>query len=289
MKLPVRITVNGRMFEREVEPRLLLVHFLREVAALTGTKIGCDTSQCGSCTVLVDGEAVKSCTCLTAQADGASVTDHRRAGAARHAAPDPGGVLEQARPAMRVLHAGDGLDVGRTPCSTIPIPRPRDPPRPRRQPVPLHRLPEHRARRAVEAAAAMGGRMSGRIFGSAIRRREDPRLLTGPGTFTDDLSLPGMVARGDAAQPARACQDPAHRHRARRPRRRACSPSTPPKTPTGRSSRCPCALAAAQLRPQGRRVPAVGEGHRALRRRHRRRRRRRHAPIRPRTRWISSR
>jgi carbon-monoxide dehydrogenase small subunit len=74
MALPVSITVNGRVYQRDVEPRLLLVHFLRDVAGLTGTKIGCDTSQCGACTVLLDGLAVKSCTCLAAQADGAAVT-----------------------------------------------------------------------------------------------------------------------------------------------------------------------------------------------------------------------
>jgi carbon-monoxide dehydrogenase small subunit len=74
MKLSVSITVNGRRYDRDVEPRLLLVHFLRDTLALTGTKIGCDTSQCGACTVLLDGTAVKSCTCLTAQADGAAVT-----------------------------------------------------------------------------------------------------------------------------------------------------------------------------------------------------------------------
>jgi carbon-monoxide dehydrogenase small subunit len=74
MPLSVDITVNGRSWKREVEPRLLLVHFLRDVAGLTGTKVGCDTSQCGACTVLLDGVAIKSCTCLAAQADGASVT-----------------------------------------------------------------------------------------------------------------------------------------------------------------------------------------------------------------------
>ena len=73
MGLPLRITVNGRDVAADVEPRLLLVHFLREVAGLTGTKIGCDTSQCGSCTVLVDGVAMKSCTRLAIQADGASI------------------------------------------------------------------------------------------------------------------------------------------------------------------------------------------------------------------------
>ena len=74
MKLAVKIMVNGRAYDREIEPRLLLVHFLRDNAGLTGTKIGCDTSQCGSCTVMLDGVAVKSCTCLAAQADGSSVT-----------------------------------------------------------------------------------------------------------------------------------------------------------------------------------------------------------------------
>jgi aerobic carbon-monoxide dehydrogenase small subunit len=74
MKVPVTVSVNGRAIQRDVEPRLLLAYFLRDVAGLTGTKIGCDTSQCGSCTVLLDGIAVKSCTCLAVQADGASVT-----------------------------------------------------------------------------------------------------------------------------------------------------------------------------------------------------------------------
>ena len=73
MKCPVTISVNGHAFKQEVEPRLLLVHFLRD-AGLTGTKIGCDTSQCGACTVLMDGVAVKSCTMLAVQADGATVT-----------------------------------------------------------------------------------------------------------------------------------------------------------------------------------------------------------------------
>jgi aerobic carbon-monoxide dehydrogenase small subunit len=74
MMLPVSMSVNGRTVEREVEPRLLLVHFLRENLALTGTKIGCDTSQCGSCTVLVDGRSTKSCTLFAVQADGAEIT-----------------------------------------------------------------------------------------------------------------------------------------------------------------------------------------------------------------------
>jgi carbon-monoxide dehydrogenase small subunit len=70
----VNITVNGKVYERDVEPRTLLVHFLRDELGLTGTNIGCDTSQCGACTVHMNGMAVKSCTCLAAQADGAQVT-----------------------------------------------------------------------------------------------------------------------------------------------------------------------------------------------------------------------
>ncbi len=70
----VSIKVNGNVVERDVEPRMLLVHFLRDELGLTGTNIGCDTSQCGACTVHVDGLALKSCTCLAAQADGREVT-----------------------------------------------------------------------------------------------------------------------------------------------------------------------------------------------------------------------
>jgi carbon-monoxide dehydrogenase small subunit len=70
----IAMTVNGKHEEHEVEPRTLLVSFVREACRLTGTKVGCDTSSCGACTVLVGGESVKSCTMLAAQADGATVT-----------------------------------------------------------------------------------------------------------------------------------------------------------------------------------------------------------------------
>lgn len=72
--LTVRISVNGQIHERQVEPRRLLVDFLRVDLGLTGTHVGCDTSQCGACTVLVDGQAIKSCTMLAVQADGSEVT-----------------------------------------------------------------------------------------------------------------------------------------------------------------------------------------------------------------------
>jgi carbon-monoxide dehydrogenase small subunit len=70
----VSLTVNGKMRKSAVEPRTLLVHYLREQLRLTGTHIGCDTSQCGACTVLVDGRSVKSCTMFAVQADGSAIT-----------------------------------------------------------------------------------------------------------------------------------------------------------------------------------------------------------------------
>ena len=75
--MKVSIAVNGVSTEHDVEPRLLLVHYLRDVVGLTGTNVGCDTSSCGACTVHLDGESVKSCTVLAAQADGSRGDDHR--------------------------------------------------------------------------------------------------------------------------------------------------------------------------------------------------------------------
>ncbi|MDQ5838082.1 MAG: 2Fe-2S iron-sulfur cluster-binding protein, partial [Acidobacteriota bacterium] len=74
MKKAVLINVNGTVRRSEVEPRLLLVHYLRDVLGLTGTHVGCETSLCGACTVLLDGQAVKSCTVFAVQADGSEVT-----------------------------------------------------------------------------------------------------------------------------------------------------------------------------------------------------------------------
>src|SRR5215510_9001230 len=70
----ISVTVNGTTHQNEIEPRTLLVHYLRDVLGLTGTHVGCETSLCGACTVLVDGLAVKSCTMFAVQADGAEVT-----------------------------------------------------------------------------------------------------------------------------------------------------------------------------------------------------------------------
>ena len=203
MRCPVSVSVNGRAYQQDVEPRLLLVHFLRD-AGLTGTKIGCDTSQCGACAVLMDGVVVKSCTTLAVQADGTSVTTIE-------------GLADRGEltPLQEAFWAKHGLQCGFcTPgmvfaaheiLRTNPNPSPeRDPPRPRRQHVPLHRLSEHRPRRAGSRSRSACGcdrrwtmttvkAAPARVFGSGIRRREDPRLLTGTARYTADFTLPGMV------------------------------------------------------------------------------------------------
>ncbi len=75
-KKPMRVnlTLNGQRRDNEVEPRILLVHYIRDIAGLTGTHVGCETSLCGACTVLIDGKAVKSCTVFAVQADGTQIT-----------------------------------------------------------------------------------------------------------------------------------------------------------------------------------------------------------------------
>ena len=100
--VPVRLTVNGEAREASVEPRLLLVHLLRDVFGLTGTHVGCDTSSCGACTCHVDGDAVKSCTLLAVQADGAEVTTIEGL--------SPGG--EEMHPMQEAFWAKHGLQCG---------------------------------------------------------------------------------------------------------------------------------------------------------------------------------
>ena len=148
----VTLTVNGKQHTVEVEGRTLLVELLREQLRLTGTHVGCDTSQCGACTVHVDGKSVKSCTMLALQADGADGDDDRGPGRSRrHAASDAGSV-----PRAHGLQCGfctpgmvmSAIDlVQRNPTAD----RGRDPRRARRQPLPLHRLPQHRQGRAAAA------------------------------------------------------------------------------------------------------------------------------------------
>ncbi len=98
----VSMTVNGKPVTADVDPRTLLVQFLRENLRLTGTHVGCDTSQCGACVVHVDGKAQKSCTMFAWQARGRQRHDHRGHGERRQAASDAGGVPRESRPAMRL-------------------------------------------------------------------------------------------------------------------------------------------------------------------------------------------
>jgi carbon-monoxide dehydrogenase small subunit len=101
-QMQVTVLVNGQTQSHDVEPRTLLVHFLRENAGLTGTNVGCDTSSCGACTVHVDGESVKSCTVLAAQVDGASITTIEGLAAAD-------GTLH---PMQQAFHENHGLQCG---------------------------------------------------------------------------------------------------------------------------------------------------------------------------------
>ncbi|MCX6024586.1 MAG: (2Fe-2S)-binding protein [Chloroflexi bacterium] len=91
----IRLTVNGVEHTSLVEPRLLLAHYLRDVLGLTGTHIGCDTSQCGACTVLLDGRTAKSCTVLAVQADGGAVTTIEGLGDKEHLHPLQEGFWER--------------------------------------------------------------------------------------------------------------------------------------------------------------------------------------------------
>ena len=100
--MQITLTVNGQSRTDEVEPRLLLVHHLREVCGLRAANVGCDTSSCGACTVLLDGEAVKSCTVLAAQADGSEVTT-------LEGLAEPDGTLHPVQAAFREEH---GLQCG---------------------------------------------------------------------------------------------------------------------------------------------------------------------------------
>ena len=144
----ITVTVDGASYVDDVEPRMLLVHYLREVVGKTGTPIGCDTSNCGACTVLMNGVSVKSCSVLAVQADGADITTIE------------GLANGEWHPLQRAFHEEHALQCGYcTPGMIMAAadllrdnPHPTDagdPRRPGGQPLPLHRLREHRPRRAA--------------------------------------------------------------------------------------------------------------------------------------------
>ena len=214
------------------------MHVLRDQLGLTGTHIGCDTSQCGACTVLIDGRAVKSCTVLAVQAEGAEITTIEGLGA------------NGLHPLQQAFWEKHGLQCGFcTPGMILtavdllaqnPDPhRGGDPARPPGESLPLHRLPEHRRRHlraatvmrqqpsnAAHAAAspatrpASRERHASRSFGSAIKRREDPRLITGQRDVHGRHPAPAHALRRRAPQPVGA--------RARDPDRRRARPARSP-------------------------------------------------------------
>ena len=143
MAIPITVTVNGKEYSHEVDPRQLLAFHLRDTLRLTGTHIGCDTSNCGSCTIHVDGMAVKSCTMLAAQADGTSITTIEGMAQNGELHPLQEGFREEhglqcgfCTPGMIML-AADLLE--RNPGPN----RSRNPPRTRWQLLPLHWLSQY--------------------------------------------------------------------------------------------------------------------------------------------------
>ncbi len=212
MEQNIRVTVNGIEQQSSVEPRMLLVQYLREARNLTGTHVGCDTGQCGACTVLLNGQPVKSCMVLAVQADGGAGADGRRLKAERAISPDSGRLLGEARLAMRLLHArhddgggGAASAQRRIPPKTkfannskaisaaAPATRISSPPYAK---PPSRCAVDRPSPQALERPdnKTEGNRMAvSRLFGATVKRREDPRLITGKGMYTDDFKLPGML------------------------------------------------------------------------------------------------
>ena len=140
MTIRVAMTVNGTEYARDVEPRLLLIHFIRDELGLTGSHWGCDTSNCGSCVVWLDAKPVKSCTLLAAMADGHAVRTVEGLEQDGRLDPVQQGFVECHGLQVRVLHAGHDDD---RPLAAGPQPRSgrgRDPRGDLRPDLPLHRL-----------------------------------------------------------------------------------------------------------------------------------------------------
>ena len=204
----IAFVVNGTPRELDVEPRRLLVQALREDLDLTGTHVGCDTSQCGACTVHVDGRAIKSCTMLAVQADGAEIKTIEGLADGDELHPMQTAFWEKhglqcgfCTPGM-IMTAVDLLDAQPGPD------RRRDPARHRGQLLPLHRLPEHRRRDPPRRRdhAVRRGRRPRRArrhemtteaiptsWAQRIKRVEDPRFITGAGNYVDDIKLASMA------------------------------------------------------------------------------------------------
>ena len=248
--MEVTITVNGTAETLDIEPRQLLVHVLRENLRLTGTHIGCDSTSCGACTVLVDGTPIKSCTMFGVQADGREVTTVE--GLLSAAGLDPIQAAFKEEHGLQCGYCTPGMMlVGKALIEQNPdAQRRRRPVGDLRQHLPLHRLHEHRQgdpgrgqdqrRRRADTRRRLNPRTPERRratmateseeirgIGHSVRGVEDDRFIRGRGNYIDDITLPRHAAHGDPAQPVRPRQ--AERHRRERARRRcpAWSPSSP--------------------------------------------------------------
>ena len=209
VSVSLALTVNGKPVSAEIDARTLLVDFLRNKLALTGTHVGCDTAQCGACTVHLDGQAVKACNVLAAAGAMARdvIDDRRPRRRRRHAASDAGGVSRSAT-ALQCGFCTPGMVMSAIDLVNAASERRRgdDPRRARRQHLPLHRLSQHRQGRARRAPprwaseeTTMGANDSTGIasaIGQPVLRKEDARFLTGHG--------PVHRRRDDAAADARA-------------------------------------------------------------------------------------
>ena len=196
----VSVTVNGKTYERDVPARRLLVHLLRDDLDLTGTHVGCDTGSCGACTVTLDGVAVKSCSILAVQADGASITTVEGLAEGDELTRAAAVVPRAPRAAVRLLHARDADERHRA-AREQPVARPR---RTSRSPCrgtsaaapgtgtssrpwwPPGRGVPHDGRRDRRHDAAEGRHRQ------SVPRKEDNRLVQGQGTFFDDVKRHGM-------------------------------------------------------------------------------------------------
>ncbi len=208
--MDVSMTVNGEQVSRDVEPRQLLVHFIRETLGLKGTHWGCDTSNCGACVVLMDGQPVKSCTVLAAMCEGHEIRTVESLEVDGELDPIQQGFHE--RHALQCGFCTPGmLMTARALLDENPDPtRPRDPHGDLRRDLPLHGLQEHRQRRSLGGRTRSAPRETGGMsmaivenlpspsterpigFGR-LKRKEDARFIRGQGTYLDDIELPGMV------------------------------------------------------------------------------------------------
>ena len=207
MSIKVSMKVNGKPVSAEVEARTLLVTYIRENLRLTGTHVGCDTAQCGACTVLMNGRAIKSCSIVAMQAEGADLMTIE--GVAK-----PDGTLHPMQQAFKENH---GLQCGFcTPgmvmnaldfAESHPNPdRAGSAREPRGQPLPLHRLPQHREEHHRRRESDGRQAVNAPLIGARVLRKEDYRFLTGAGQYTDDVTLPRPGLCGLRALAARACR-----------------------------------------------------------------------------------